>query len=132
MALTLPQTLRTIHPRWPGFEPGYGERAGFAYDELSDTLDVSLDGAPRPAISVQHERDFDMLDVYLRVDAVTEEVVGFQIEGVSAEADPPAWVRAAMALAEDQDETGAARTAGSGQRVAAVDALFAALAPAPG
>ncbi len=126
------ESMRTFHPQWPdraALDPGH---MAFTFDLLSDTLYVDFDGSSHPAVSVQTEADFAVLDVYLRVDPVSEAAAGLQIVGIRAVPEIPRWLVGAVALAERQDEMAAPRTAAADRQVATVDALFAALAPAPG
>ena len=132
MAVTHRQALRTFHPRWPDRAALAPDRVAFTFDLLSDTLYVDFDGSSHPAVSVQTDADFAELDVYLRVDPVSEVVVGLQIVGIRAVPEIPRWLAGAVALAERQGEMAAPRTAAADRQVATVDALFAALAPAPG
>lgn len=133
MAVNRHEPLRTFRPRWPDRGTVDPERVGFAYDRPSDTLFIDFSGRPRPAASVPADARFGMVDIYLRVDPVSEEVVGLQIEGVLAAADRPAWLLDALALADPtkSDLAGAdvihrGTTIGRG---AVLDALFAAVIP---
>jgi hypothetical protein len=51
----------------------------FSYDRDSDTMMVHFFGAPRPAVSIPIDAPDDTL--YVRLDRVTDQVVGLQIEG---------------------------------------------------
>lgn len=54
-------------------------KATLSYDRRSDTLLIHLFGREHDAVSVQAARH-----LYLLVDSATEDVVGFQVEGVLA------------------------------------------------
>ncbi|MDP9363009.1 MAG: hypothetical protein M3Q10_02045 [Chloroflexota bacterium] len=97
------EPLRIFRPKWPSrqaIDPG---RVAFTYDHLSDTLFVDLFGRAMPAVSVPAELEQDDVDVYLRVDAATEEVLGLQIEGVLAGGARLPWIGEALGLAERRD-----------------------------
>jgi hypothetical protein len=130
MAVRNDVPLRIFHPIWPERHAVDATNVTVGYDQLSDTLFVDLYGAARPAVSVLLE-DASDLDVYLRVDPITEAVVGLQIEGVRAIPDHPAWVDLAAALAKHERQDSDSRLDG-GERREAVDAIFEALGPRPG
>ncbi len=129
MALRNDAPLRIFHPRWPAPRTIDAARVAFGYDRLSDTLFVDWYGIALPAVSVLAPEASDDLDVYLRVDPVSEEVVGLQIEGVAATAQRPAWLDDALSLVEpgDVDHSPAPPVAVDTHRVVA--ALFDALGP---
>ena len=72
--------LRTFHPRWPVRSAIDPERVRFSYWQEVDTLMVDFTGRNSPAISVPLDLDREHDYLYLRLDPVTEEVVGLQIE----------------------------------------------------
>ena len=128
------EPLRIFRPKWPSrraIDPG---RVAFTYDRLSDTLFVDLFGRAMPAVSVPAELDQDDVDVYLRVDAATEEVIGLQIEGVSAGGARLPWIGQALRLAEPQGiEPSSASNRNGGatpiDKRTVVDTLLDAVAP---
>lgn len=67
--------LPSLKPRMPRVEDLDPERLAFSYDDETDTLFVHFYGEPLPAVSVEVQDD-----AFVRVDPVTEEVVGLQIE----------------------------------------------------
>lgn len=126
--------LRTIRPVWPTRDRIDPARVAFTYDGVSDTLFVDLFGRALPAVSVPVASISDRVDVYARVDAVTDEVVGLQIEGVSADDERDAWVDGALALAEQRGVAPGTTPRPIGDpaaedRRAVVDALLEAVAP---
>jgi len=127
------EPLRTFRPRWPERETVDPERVGFTYDRPSDTLFVDFSGRPRPAVSVPADARFGTVDIYLRVDPASEEVVGLQIEGVLAAADRPAWLLDALALTDptksDLAGVDVIRRGTPIGRGAVLDALFDAVIP---
>lgn len=78
-------TPRIFHPRWPHRDRIDIMQVAFTYWEDVDTLYVDFYGRAFPAVSVPV--DFGKIPdgIYLRVDAVTEEVYGLQMEGFLAE-----------------------------------------------
>lgn len=78
----------------------YEGKARFVYDRPSDTMFVHLFGEALPGVSVpleQGDRDY----VYLRVDPITLEIVGIQIEDFLSYAlkeDP--WLAETLVAAE--------------------------------
>lgn len=67
--------LRRFDPIWPDFdEVGPGELTS-EYDRIADTLVVRFSGLDRPTVGVVFG-DYELL----RVDPVTEEVVGVELE----------------------------------------------------
>lgn len=74
------EPLRTFHPRWPdhrAIEPGL---LVFNYWHEIDTLMVDFTGQNPPAVSVPLDLGGERGYFFLRLDPVTEEVVGLQIE----------------------------------------------------
>jgi hypothetical protein len=124
---------RTFRPQWPGRETVDPERVALTYDRPSDTLFIHFSGRPQPAVSVPADARFGMVDIYLRVDSVSEEVVGLQIEGALAAADRPARLHDALVVA-GPSETGAndGRVVHRGtvlEKGAVLDALLDAVIP---
>lgn len=133
MAMSGRDPLRTFRPRWPERGGVDAERVVFAYDRPSDTLFVNFTGTARPAVSVPTDSDLAEVDVYLRVDPTSEEVVGIQIEGVVAAVDRPTWLGDALAVANppgpDTGGMGAARGRTVIGKDGVLDALFDAFIP---
>jgi hypothetical protein len=100
----------------------------FNYDPRSDTLMVSFTGHPRPAISVVVDDH-----LFYRVDADTEEVVGYQIEDFLGEVvyEHPSMLTVAEAAKIDADTIAAIRErfTSEQQRLAAAESLVGHLAP---
>lgn len=74
------EPLRTFHPRWPdrrAVDPGL---LVFNYWHEIDTLMVDFTGQNPPAVSVPLDLGGERGYFFLRLDPVTEEVVGLQIE----------------------------------------------------
>ena len=74
-------TPRVFHPRWPERDQIDLTRVAFTYWEDVDTLYVDFYGRALPAVSVPVDFGDIPEGIYLRVDAVTEEVYGLQMEG---------------------------------------------------
>ena len=133
MAVAGRHSLRTFEPLWPNRAEVNPDQIAYSYDRLSDTLFVDFEGRPRPAVSVPLARRDDLIDVYLRVDPVTESVLGLQIEGVLGAFDRQRWLRGALALAELRGIERRAildlPRAVDVDRRSVVDAIFDALAP---
>lgn len=133
MAVSRRDPLRTFRPRWPERGGVDSERVVFTYDRPSDTLFVDFTGTARPAVSVPIDSDFAEVDIYLRVDPISEEVVGLQIEGVVAAVDRPTWLGDALVVANpagpDTDGMGAVRGGTKIGKGEVVDALFDAFIP---
>lgn len=136
MAVNHHEPLRTFRPRWPERETVDPERVGFTYDRPSDTLFVDFLGRPRPAVSVPENVGLGEVDVYLRVEPVSEEVVGLQIEGVLAATDRPAWLHDALVVANvaeaDTDDAGVTHRGANGTTIekgTVLDAIFDAIVP---
>lgn len=74
------EPLRTFHPRWPdrrAIDPGL---LVFNYWHEIDTLMVDFTGQNPPAVSVPLDLGGERGYFFLRLDPVTEDVVGLQIE----------------------------------------------------
>lgn len=70
---------RSVRPTWPMIERLPNRQIRFSYDRPTDTLFVDFYGRARPASSEpldNGDRDY----LFLRVDPVSQEVVGLQIE----------------------------------------------------
>lgn len=101
---------RPFRPTWPAIERLPEQQIRFSYDRPTDTLFVDFYGRARPASSEPldvGDRDY----LFVRVDPLTQEVVGLQIEEFLAYAVDrhPAFV-AALAIA-DLDDLDAAEAA---------------------
>lgn len=133
MAVNRHEPLRTFRPRWPERGTVAPERVVFTYDPPSDTLFVDFAGTARPAVSVPADAGLGEVDIYLRVDPVSEEVVGLQIEGILSAPDRPAWLQDALVVANwlgnDTDDLGVVRRGSTSGKGAVLDALFDAVIP---
>lgn len=72
--------LRTFHPRWPDRQAIDPDRLVFNYWHEIDTLMVDFTGQNPPAVSMPLDVGGDRGYFMLRLDPVTEDVVGLQIE----------------------------------------------------
>ncbi len=119
---------RTFNPQPPRLASLDLRQWYFNYDRRSDTLMVYFEGRPRPAISV-------VVDDHLsyRVDADTEEVVGFQIDDFLHEVveQHPSFLTVAEAAGVDAATIAAIRERFSLEqyRLAAAESLVGHLAP---
>lgn len=122
MAMT---DMRTFSPKLPNLNEIGLDQIAFDYDARSDTLLVSLAGAPQPAISVLIDGNR-----YYRVDPETEDVVGFYVENFLAQAvyDAPGLLVIADLVGIDHGEVERirARLTPEQQRRAAVASLLGA------
>ena len=87
-----------------------------------------MNGSPQAVDSVQHDADVGGIDVYLRVDPVTQEVVELQIEVVVVAAAGPAWSRRTEAIAKREADDAEMASGDDGRRTA-IDAILDALGP---
>ena len=78
-------TPRIFHPRWPKRDEIDLTRVALTYREDVDTLYVDFFGRALPAVSVPVDFGDIAHGIYLRVDAVTEDVSGLQMEGFLTE-----------------------------------------------
>ncbi|MBA2277849.1 MAG: DUF2283 domain-containing protein [Chloroflexia bacterium] len=124
-ALTRRRTFTPSPPRLAGMDL---RRWYFNYDRQSDTLMVYFGGKPRPAISVvidDHQ--------FYRVDAETEEVVGYQIENFLGEVvyQHPSFLTVAEAAGIDAETIAAIRERFTSEqhRLAVAESLVGHLAP---
>jgi hypothetical protein len=99
--------LLTLEPRMPKPEAIDWQRVVFSYDRDSDTLMVHLFGRGRPAVTVAGAGPVD-----LRVDPVTQEIVGFQLEYFLSEAvfTDPKYLQLAELAGVDAEEISKARS----------------------
>lgn len=77
--VSLSEAPRSV-PRWPEREDLPKGQVRFVYDRQSDTLFVHFYGEARPASSEPLDNLGDRDYAFLRVDPITDEVVGIQIE----------------------------------------------------
>jgi hypothetical protein len=108
--MSIEQDTRPFRPTWPALDRLPKRQIRFGYDRPTDTLFVDFYGRARPASSEPlgvGDRDY----LFLRVDPVTQEVVGLQIEDFLAYAvgRHPEFVAALeIAHLDDLDATEAA------------------------
>ncbi len=128
--------LRTFSPRWPDRDSVDPDRLALNYWSEVDTLMIDLFGEALPAVSVPLHLGGDRDYIFLRVDPVTEQLVGFQIEDfLSYAVNERPFLAQAFALARIHGTTSEdllavlARMSGGDSKRAVVDALFAELAP---
>jgi hypothetical protein len=81
MAVTQP--TRTFQPRWPDPATVDPERVRFTYWAEVDTLHVDFADTEHPAVAVPVDLgDGDRDYLFLKLDPVTEAVVGLQVEDI--------------------------------------------------